>query len=428
MKKTITLIAALALVLASLLPAPQCRAADGSHDALAKEILAATGVKGGFVTHVGCGDGKLTAALRANDSYLVHGLDRDPSNVGRARDYIRSLKLNGKVSVDRLRSRRLPYIDNMANLLVSEDLGPVAMGEVMRVLSPNGVAYVKRGGEWEKTVKPRPEDIDEWTHYLHDPSNNAVAHDSVIGPPRHLQWVGSPRWSRHHDHMSSTSAMVSANGRVFYIFDEGPKASIELPPNWLLTARDAFNGTVLWKRPLGKWHTHLWPLKSGPAQLPRRLVAIGDTVYVTLAIDAPLTALDGATGETIRTYEGTQSTEEILFSDGVLFLLVNEGAGDRWESKASYASVAEVKSDARERTWDAPARTVMAVAADGGKILWRSNSAVSPLTLAADGQRVYFHDGGKIVALDRKSGEQAWVSEPLGRWEKMATYFGPTLV
>ena len=40
-----------------------------------------------------------------------------------------------------------------------------------------------------------------------------------------------------------------------------------------LIARDAFNGTVLWKQPIPSWHNHLWPLKSGPTQLARRLVA-----------------------------------------------------------------------------------------------------------------------------------------------------------
>ena len=34
----------------------------------AKEILDTSGVQGGIVVHLGCGDGKLTAALRASDS------------------------------------------------------------------------------------------------------------------------------------------------------------------------------------------------------------------------------------------------------------------------------------------------------------------------------------------------------------------------
>ncbi|MDT8300622.1 MAG: hypothetical protein RQ760_04000, partial [Sedimentisphaerales bacterium] len=47
-------------------------------------ILNACGVKGGLIVHIGCGDGKLTAALRANERYIVQGLDSDAKNVERA--------------------------------------------------------------------------------------------------------------------------------------------------------------------------------------------------------------------------------------------------------------------------------------------------------------------------------------------------------
>ena len=66
------------------------------------------------------------------------------------------------------------------------------------------------------------------------------------------QWVTGPRYSRQHDHMSSISAVVSANGRLFYVIDESSRASILTAPNWRLVARDAFNGCLLWKRPIGR--------------------------------------------------------------------------------------------------------------------------------------------------------------------------------
>ena len=394
--------------------------AAGDAGRQARDILVATGVKGGLVVHVGCGDGKLTAALRAGESYLVHGLDADARNVEAARKHIQSLGLYGPVSADRFDGRRLPYADNLVNLVVAEALGSVPMAEVMRVLAPGGVAYV--GGQG--TVKPWPPEIDEWTHYLHDASNNAVARDSLVGPPRHYQWLAGPAWSRHHDHMASTSAMVSAGGRIFYIFDEGSTASIMLPARWALVARDAFNGVLLWRRPIAEWHTHLWPLKSGPAQLPRRLVAAGGRVYATLGIRAPLSALDAATGETLRTYEGTEDTEEVLLRDGVLFLLVNEAA----KPGQAHASVAEVRADASKRVWDEAPRAVLAVEAATGKRLWRRPARVVPLSLAADGERVCYHDGEKLVALDRRDGRELWASPPVTRLKAIPVHFAPTLV
>ena len=263
----------------------------------AQAVLDAGGVQGGLIVHVGCGDGKLTAALHANDRYLVHGLDTSADNIQKARQHIKSLGLYGTVSIEQFDGKALPYNDNLVNLLVIESPMDISKDEILRVLVPNGVACARKQGGWTRTVKPRPDNIDEWTHYMHDPTNNAVAHDTAIGPLRHLQWEASPRYSRHHEFTTSVSAVVSAQGRIFSIMDMGSRASIHMPPKLMLTARDAFNGITLWQRPIESWFNHLWPLKDGPAQPPRRLVAVGDSVYVTLGLEAPVNRLDAATGE-----------------------------------------------------------------------------------------------------------------------------------
>ena len=50
----------------------------------AADILKETAVKGGLIVHIGCGDGRLTAALRANERDLVYGVDADPPKVAKA--------------------------------------------------------------------------------------------------------------------------------------------------------------------------------------------------------------------------------------------------------------------------------------------------------------------------------------------------------
>ena len=221
----------------------------------AKEILTGAGVQGGLVVHLGCGDGKLTAALRTNESYLVHGLDTDPANIDKARRHIQSRSLYGKVSVERLSSDRLPYTDNLVNLVVSEDVGEVSMQEILRVLAPQGVAYIKQGDRWSKTIKPRPGDIDEWTHFLHDPTNNAVANDTRVGLPHHVQWIAESRWARGHETLATVSGVVSANGRIFSIVDEGPTASVTLPSQWYFHSThdviclDAKTSRECWRSP-----------------------------------------------------------------------------------------------------------------------------------------------------------------------------------
>ncbi|UCD50361.1 MAG: hypothetical protein JSW27_22895 [Phycisphaerales bacterium] len=233
---------------------------------LAAEILSATGVHGGLVVQLNCRDGALAAALRASDAYVVHGLARTSDELARARQTVRDQGLYGPVSVDLIHDDVLPCIDNSVNLLVCDGPPHVPEEEIMRVLVPRGVAYVRPSDQWTETTKPWPEDRDEWTHYLHDAGNNAVAHDTAIGPPRHLQWDGAPRYSRHHEFTLSVAAMASAPGRRFSIVDMGSRASIYMPPEWRLTARDAFNGIVLWERPIASWFNHLWPLTDEPAQ------------------------------------------------------------------------------------------------------------------------------------------------------------------
>lgn len=378
--------------------------------AQARRILDETGIRGGLIVHVGCEDGHLTAALHVDDSYLVHGLETDPAQVVKAREHIRSLGIYGAVSVERYGEKYLPYTDNLVNLIVSEELGDIPMEEVRRVLAPQGVGFIKKDGQWTKVIKPRPSNIDEWTHALHDADNNAVADDDVVGPPHHLQWTTGPKWARSHDHLSSVSALVSSGSRIFSIVDEGPIAFVALPGKWRLVARDAFNGVLLWKRPIEPWEGHLRGFRSGPPDLSRRLVAIGDRVYVTLGYEKPLTALDAATGKTLKTYDETEGTLEVLYHNGVLFVIT----GDR---------AAEEKSSVSWRRGVTPPphnKRIMALHADTGDILWvKSGPAITevmPTTLAVQGERVFFQNTNHVICLDRNTGNEVWQAErPIAR-------------
>jgi outer membrane protein assembly factor BamB len=413
---------------------------SGGYDQKARQILDTTGIKGGLIVHIGCGDGKLTAALRANDSpardpfrgYIVHGLDTEAKNVAKAREHINSLDLYGPVSVDRFDGQHLPYTDNLVNLVVAEDLGSVPMAEAMRVLAPGGTLYAKQDGRWRKTVKPRPTNIDEWTHYFHDASNNAVAHDSVVGPPRHIQWTAEPRHTRSHEHIPSIYALVSAGGRIFYIADEASIASIRQTPEWRLTARDAFNGILLWKKPISTWFPHIVNWGQTPRQLQRKLVAVGNRVYVTLGLHAPLTALDAATGEALRVYENTHGTEEVVLHKGTLLLAVRSVTDERTTELAKWAQLLKKKESPlhkresaeplvkRLRAIEAKGeKAVLALDADTGLLLWKKDGAntsgLRTYTLCAEGDRVFYQNGKDVVCLDLGTGRELWsvLSAPL---------------
>jgi outer membrane protein assembly factor BamB len=378
----------------------------------ARRILTEAGVHGGLVVHLGCGDGSLTTAFRASDAYLVHGLDADPSKVAAVREMIREAGLYGPVCMDGFDGKRLPYVGNLVNLLVADDLGDVPMDEVRRVLAPGGVAMV--GGK--KIVKPWPDEIDEWTHYLHDATNNAVADDTVVGPPRHMQWVAGPRWTRHHDWLSSLSSAVTAGGRLFTIFDEASPANLNLPGKWAVIARDAFSGVRLWRRPMAAWVSHRQRFRTGPTQAARLLVATEERVYVPLGLNAPVSALDAATGETVATYEATANAEEIILTGHTLLVLT----GDLVTEQAfTYPAV--------RKTHKLPnAKTLVAVDTNSGKTRWRWSPEGNPVpvTLASDGMHAYLSLDTAVVAVDLRSGKERWRYDGEGRPRKPVVTWG----
>ena len=73
----------------------------------AREILDATGVEGGLIVHIGCGNGEMTAELKASDRYWVHGLATDSADVEKARATVREQENYGPVSIARLDGARL---------------------------------------------------------------------------------------------------------------------------------------------------------------------------------------------------------------------------------------------------------------------------------------------------------------------------------
>jgi len=393
-------IANLGMVVASLAGPAVAESEGGTDRAAADEILKVSGIHGGLVVHLGCGDGRLTAALQQGTGYLVFGLDRDAQKVEAARRYIGTTEHNRHISVDVLREDHLPLIDNLANLVVVDDPGRITMEEISRVLCPGGAACTRKAGRWVKTVKARPEGLDDWTHYLHGPDNNAVAADRVVDAPHHLQWTDGPRWARAHDFLASVSALVSNGGRLFAIVDEGDTFSVALPPRWRLVARDGFNGVVLWKRDIDRWVSHLRPFRIGPTYLPRSLVAVGDRVYACLGSERPLEALDAVTGRTVQTYAGTECTREILFEDGRLLLVLHD---------------LKTRVDWKERNAAEPAKRILALDAPSGKQLWEKQgdgtAGLHTGTLAARGDVAVYQTGRTLVCVDATSGRERWRAE-----------------
>jgi len=410
---SLRIVSVLGMLLVTKVPAVLAGPADE-----AEQIASLAGFHGGLVIYVDCGDGQLTTALRLADNCVVQGLQSDAKRVEAARAAIRATGLYGPVSVIHWRGRKLPYVDNLASLVVCEDAGAVAPGELRRVLRPYGAAVVKRGGKWTVTFKPQLQGTDEWEQHYHGADNNAVAQDTVVGPPRRYQWLGEPQWQRSHLAMPSINSMVSTRGRLFTVEDMGSAEHPALPGKQALVARDAYNGVILWRVMFSDWHPIYIRNKEMPVQIQRRLAAVGDVVYCTPGYTAPITVFDAATGAVIKKHASTASTMEFVHDRGVLYVVTGDQS-DISEVHADLSRSALKTSMFKRQAYGPtikrptnPKNDILAVDADSGNELWKVSGAATKgyegATLGVIGDRVVFATSTELVCLDRATGKSVW--------------------
>jgi len=416
------------------------------------EFLDATGGQlGPFVVHLNCGEGAETVKLLERDGLVVQGLDTDRAKIDAARKYASRRGDYGKrITFSWFDGKHLPFIDNSVNTIVVSDVGcQVSGGEIARALAPRGVLLTRTGpgsenppggprsrreratcspvapqlrlidsahplpDGWFAYRNPVPSDIDEWTHHMHGPDNNRVANDSRIKPRlSHLQWTVGPRYTRHHEHMSSFSAMVSSGGRIFYVVDEGLVDTVLLPSDWNLIARDAFNGIELWRIKIDKWFDRIWTFKSGPVVVTRRLVADGDRLYAAMEMGGRVSVIDANTGGIICEVPGTERGEEILV-DGDRLIVVKRD----WLSRGRFLGDARSRHKLNGSAWDKAGgkQSVAVFDKNSRNLLWEKEMPVAPMGIGSKNGKVYVFDGEFVYSFAMNSGKESWKSEKIAR-------------
>ena len=392
---------------------------------------AAANVEGGLVLCLGTKALESVSADWKKPGCIFRCLETSEARVSSLRKRIQAAGCYGKVSVGRFDGKRLPYIKNLANLVIVDSSIEVPDAEVHRVLAPYGVAIVK-GKEF---TKPYPQDMDEWPQYLHGADNNCVAKDTVVGPPRHVQWISGPAWTRSHMGAASITSMISASGRLFTIEDTATAENPFLPAKWKLIARSAFNGVELWTRDYLEWEQVTVRIKYYHAQMKRRLVAVGDVVYCTPGLTAPLTALDAATGKTIREFSATKNTQEFAYHDGRLYAVTGDrmffdgyGAENKAKKRRRGKDPDQAKAGAapttpfngygfplsaynpQTRNAEKPTNVIVALDVDSGKEVWRSKKIADYVgcTMALKGDKLVYQTAHGVACLDAQTGEPNW--------------------
>lgn len=332
-------------------PGGAARAADPAAQML-RSITNASGV----AVCVGWSDGALPARLAGKSNLILHILVRDAAGVDAARRFLDSRGLTGRASAELWTSPALPYPDLFANLVILEDPSAVPAAERLRVLAPGGAAWSRREGAWRMERKPRPETFDEWTHWRHGADGNMVSGDVAVNVPAGVRWIASPPPWIVDNTGNSDLGMVTAGGRNFYNLKE------------TLTARDAYNGALLWSRELGiPTHQELAVVKlpkKNPGKRVSRVqpVVVGDALYVVSGAD--ILQLDAATGATRRTLGSVTEPYDMLAEGG---RLVVSGA----EGLCAYDLATG------SRAWESPVQTRRIVAGDGALFCVAGQQAVS---------------------------------------------------
>ena len=327
-------------------------------------------ISGGICVWLGTADRETVAQLALNAPFLIqrHLPQATEMMLHAEREFYRQQGLEGRVTVEAAGTGELPYADQLVSLLVLSDGASVpSETECLRVLRPFGEMLDLRGGKTKRIVKPRPAEMDDWTHWRHGAERNPVSHDNVVAMPERIQWLlPSPV-------MSERCHFVTANGRVFSQ-DKGA-----------LVARDACNGLPLWQAKLKVGKEFDWEYREKVSAL---IVAVGEQVYALLE-DGKYAALDAATGKVNHLFAEANTPYDAVVIEA---------------SNGAAPTVVSLSEDA-----------VRAFDASSGKLRWQEPTQLAG-TLIASAETVFYIEGndkkgateGKISARELATGKLRW--------------------
>ncbi|MFC1497410.1 PQQ-binding-like beta-propeller repeat protein [Verrucomicrobiota bacterium] len=301
MRKTLFYISLLLVAVSAVM------AEEMSHAGLIEKLKKSHGLCS--IVGVGKDSSSILKDISGSGDLLVHCIALDDSGFQQAQEVIAANKIYGLVSVEKLPVNKLPYRRDLVNFLLIiepdqvEALG-LAHAEMNRVVAPGGFIAIRKDSKWSITSKAYPEEMDEWTHPDHGADGNRLSKDKVIKYPFGYRWnAGLPMNIRNMaygvDSFANTRGIAITKGRLFTLSDGvfenlGPTYDSAHGLQQYITARDAFNGLLLWRRSVGETHySGLFFHNKAP------FVAEGDRVYAATG-EGKLIIIDAATGLDVK--------------------------------------------------------------------------------------------------------------------------------
>jgi len=267
----------IAIIAAAVFSLATATAAVRGATSLDLPAIEASPIQGGLCVVVGDVDADSLQSLIQNRPFLVQVLMSNAAQASQTQSALQKQRAYGQITVERWTRKTLPYDENIVSLLILAGRTEITAAETLRVLRPGGEWIRLDGTSPTRGRKPRPDGMDEWTHWRHGPDRNPVSHDTLVEVPGRIQWLST--------HSAEGKDMLTAHGRCFYFINNS------------ILARDAFNGLPLWSKKVNRLDAKCSP------------VAIGELVIVSTP--GELLCLNAADGKEVRRF-GTKKAAESL--------------------------------------------------------------------------------------------------------------------
>jgi outer membrane protein assembly factor BamB len=373
----------------------------------AAEVKELLDVERGIVAVLDVADGgaEQVVTLASESGLTIYFQSADSGQVEAVRQAAAAAGLLGRQIVAHQGSPDAIHLaDNVADgVLVSPSAnGQAVESELLRVLRPRAAALI---GE-RRLVKPVPAGIDEWTHPYHGPDNNPQSTDQLARGAFRTQFLAEPKFS------PMPEQSVVAGGRIYKAMGHiAHKTNQNEMLNTLLCI-NAYNGTILWKR----------PLSPGFMLHRNTMVATDDALY--MGDHESCKVIDGQTGEVRREITVPEELTDgpvwkwMALRNGVLYALVGNPE----------VQVDTITSDRRglghwpwgmwqghdykdPRTSFGFGRTLVAIEIETGKLLWhyRDEEFLDARAVCMNSQHIYCLSGERFLAcLDAATGSLLW--------------------
>ena len=372
-----------------------------------QEDLQRIGFKRGVVAtlEVPEGDSNYPVLLASNSELTVYVQCQDSDQATAIRKAADTAGLLGKrIFVDTGSLDSVHLADNLADCIL---VAPAAAGktpdqELLRALRPRAVAFV---GD-RRLVKPVPDGLDEWTHPYHGPDNNPQSSDRMVRGAFRTQFLGYPKFSPMPE-----QSVVGA-GRIYKAMGHiAHKANQNEMLNTLLCI-NAYNGTILWKRPLPK----------GFMIHRNTMIATDDALYLGDAESCKI--IDGETGQVRDQLTIPKELTDgpvwkwMAHQDGVLYGLVGNPEIQVDTQRSARRGLGHWPwgmwkgHDYKDpRTAFGFGRTLVAVDLETKEIRWhyREDEFLDARALCMNSNNLYCFCPGKFLAcIDTRSGSLLW--------------------